>query len=106
MRRRESSQTGRTGRLRAERGLDCLQRVYPHALLRADTADESLDHLFAGAKSFSDGSGPHDDVTAVVLKVPMEPQAVSVKSNPEGVASLDNNLESSSELPVCAAISL
>ena len=70
------------------------------------TADESLDHLFAGAKSFSDGSGPHDDVTAVVLKVPMEPQAVSVKSNPEGVASLDNNLESSSELPVCAAISL
>jgi hypothetical protein len=70
------------------------------------TADESLDHLFEGAKSFSNGSGPQDDVTAVALKVPIEPAAGSVRNSPEGVASLDNNFESSSELPVCAAISL
>jgi serine phosphatase RsbU (regulator of sigma subunit) len=68
------------------------------------TADESLDHLFEGAKSFSNGSGAQDDVTAVALKVPIGPEAA--RSRPEGVASLENNFESSSELPVCAAISL
>lgn len=68
------------------------------------TADESLDHLFEGAKSFSNGSGPQDDVTAVALKVPIEPEAPGRR--PEGVASLENNFESSGELPVCAAISL
>jgi serine phosphatase RsbU (regulator of sigma subunit) len=70
------------------------------------TADESLDHLFEGAKSFSNGSGPQDDVTAVALKVPIETEAVSMQSSPEGVVSLEKNLESSGELPVCAAISL
>ena len=68
------------------------------------TADESLDHLFEGAKSFSDGSGPHDDITAVALRVPTE--AESVQSGPSGVAVIENNFESSAELPVCAAISL
>jgi hypothetical protein len=68
------------------------------------TADESLEHLFEGAKSFSNGSGPHDDVTAVALRVPIEP--VAVGSSPSGAPSLENNFESSGELPVCAAISL
>jgi hypothetical protein len=68
------------------------------------TADESLDHLFEGAKSFSNGSGPHDDITAVALRVPIEP--VAVGSSPSGAAPLENNFESSGELPVCAAISL
>jgi hypothetical protein len=68
------------------------------------TADESLDHLFEGAKSFSNGSGPHDDITAVALRVPIEP--VAVRSSPSGAAAFDNNFESSGELPVCAAISL
>lgn len=68
------------------------------------TADESLDHLFEGARSFSNGSGPQDDITAVALKVPIEQEAV--RSSPEKVALLENNFESSSELPVCAAISL
>jgi phosphoserine phosphatase RsbU/P len=40
------------------------------------TADESLDHLFNGAKSFSNASGPHDDITAVALRVPIEPESV------------------------------
>lgn len=68
------------------------------------TADESLDHLFAGAKSFSNGSGPHDDITAVALRVPTE--AETVQSRPSGLATMENNFESSAELPVCAAISL
>ena len=33
------------------------------------SADESLDHLFEGAKSFSNGFQQHDDITAVALKV-------------------------------------
>jgi serine phosphatase RsbU (regulator of sigma subunit) len=68
------------------------------------TADESLDHLFAGAKSFSNGSGPHDDITAVALRVPT--QAEVLQSGPSGVAITENAFESSAELPVCAAISL
>ena len=68
------------------------------------SADESLDHLFEGAKSFSNGSGPHDDITAVALRVPTE--AEIVQGGPSGFAPIENNLESSAELPVCAAISL
>jgi sigma-B regulation protein RsbU (phosphoserine phosphatase) len=68
------------------------------------TADESLDYLFEGAKSFSDGAGPHDDITAVALRVPTE--AESKQSGQSGVAVIENNFESSAELPVCAAISL
>jgi sigma-B regulation protein RsbU (phosphoserine phosphatase) len=68
------------------------------------TADESLDYLFEGAKSFSDGAGPHDDITAVALRVPTE--AESKQSGPSGVTAIENDFESSAELPVCAAISL
>jgi sigma-B regulation protein RsbU (phosphoserine phosphatase) len=34
------------------------------------SARESLDHLFEGLLVFSDGARPHDDITAIVLKVP------------------------------------
>ena len=67
------------------------------------TADESLDHLFAGAKSFSNGSAPHDDITAVALRVPAE--AEIAQSSPLGVVTAEN-FEPSTDLPVCAAISL
>ncbi|MFZ0862528.1 MAG: PP2C family protein-serine/threonine phosphatase [Candidatus Sulfotelmatobacter sp.] len=33
------------------------------------SATESLDHLFDGLQNFSNGIPPHDDITAVVLKV-------------------------------------
>jgi phosphoserine phosphatase RsbU/P len=33
------------------------------------SATESLDHLFDGLQAFSHGIAPHDDITAVVLKV-------------------------------------
>ena len=36
---------------------------------QSKSAAESLDHLFDGLHSFSDGTPPHDDITAVVLKV-------------------------------------
>lgn len=68
------------------------------------TADESLDHLLAGVRSFPNGLGPHDDITAVALRVPTE--AEIVQSGPPGVAIIENTFESSAELPVCAAISL
>ena len=67
------------------------------------SADESLDHLFAGAKSFANGSAPHDDITAVALRVPAHCEIA--QSVPSGVATTEN-LEPSAELPVCAAISL
>jgi serine phosphatase RsbU (regulator of sigma subunit) len=68
------------------------------------TADESLHHLFEGAKSFSNGSGPHDDITAVALRVPLEPGSVGTSLSRVGAP--ENTFESSAELPVCAAISL
>ena len=36
---------------------------------RFKSATESLDHLFNGLQAFSNGTLPHDDITAVVLKV-------------------------------------
>lgn len=36
---------------------------------QAKSAAESLDHLFNGLEAFSNGIAPHDDITAVVLKV-------------------------------------
>jgi phosphoserine phosphatase RsbU/P len=35
----------------------------------ARSAAESLDHLFDGLLAFADGTAPHDDITAIVLKV-------------------------------------
>ena len=68
------------------------------------SADESLDYLFAGAKSFSDTLGQHDDITAVALTVPQEAEA-RVSSAP--VRSMPcYSFDSVAELPVCAAISL
>ncbi len=67
------------------------------------SADESLEHLFAGAKLFSNDSGPHDDITAVALRVP---HLVESGANNAPVRARDcENLELMSELPVCAAIS-
>jgi phosphoserine phosphatase RsbU/P len=39
------------------------------AQCRLMSATESLDHLFDGLQAFSNGTLPHDDITAVVLKV-------------------------------------
>jgi len=36
---------------------------------QSKSAAESLDHLFDGLQVFSHGTAPHDDITAVVLKV-------------------------------------
>ncbi|MGZ3318200.1 MAG: PP2C family protein-serine/threonine phosphatase [Isosphaeraceae bacterium] len=33
------------------------------------SAAESLDHLFAGLLAFANGTAPHDDITAIVVKV-------------------------------------
>jgi len=68
------------------------------------SADESLDYLYEGAKSFANGSGPQDDLTAIALRVPVE--IAKVGCSPSGAAALENDFESSAELPVCAAISL
>jgi sigma-B regulation protein RsbU (phosphoserine phosphatase) len=67
------------------------------------TADESLDYLFEGAKSFSIHPGQNDDITAVALKVPLEAESVRPVSPPR---IWRDNFEPISELPVCAAISL
>jgi phosphoserine phosphatase RsbU/P len=37
---------------------------------RAKSAEESLDFLFEGAEQFSESGRQHDDITAVVLKIP------------------------------------
>lgn len=39
------------------------------AQCQSKSAAESLDHLFDGLHAFSNGALPHDDITAVVLKV-------------------------------------
>jgi serine phosphatase RsbU (regulator of sigma subunit) len=33
------------------------------------SAADSLDHLFDGLLAFANGTAPHDDITAIVLKV-------------------------------------
>ncbi len=38
---------------------------------RRKSADESLDYVFASLRTFSDGGGQDDDVTAVALKIPL-----------------------------------
>jgi hypothetical protein len=38
--------------------------------VRTKIGAESLDFIFARQIAFSDGVAPHDDITAVVLKVP------------------------------------
>ena len=40
------------------------------AQCQSKSATESLDHLFDGLHAFSNGVQPHDDITAVALKVP------------------------------------
>jgi serine phosphatase RsbU (regulator of sigma subunit) len=40
------------------------------AQCRAKSAGDSLDHLFEGLLAFANGTAPHDDITAIVLKVP------------------------------------
>lgn len=40
------------------------------AQCRAKSAGESLAHLFEGLLAFANGTAPHDDITAIVLKVP------------------------------------
>jgi serine phosphatase RsbU (regulator of sigma subunit) len=67
------------------------------------SADESLDHLFEGAKSFSSAPGQHDDITAVVLRVPVESETCAQGSS--GLRLEQDDCEMSAELPVCAAIS-
>ncbi|MGH9746695.1 MAG: PP2C family protein-serine/threonine phosphatase [Candidatus Acidiferrales bacterium] len=67
------------------------------------SADESLDYLFEGAKSFSTEEGPHDDITAISLRVPLEKEA-GVRAEPS-LSLLRDNLDPIAELPVCAAIS-
>jgi sigma-B regulation protein RsbU (phosphoserine phosphatase) len=47
------------------------------------SADESLDHLFDAAKTFSQGARQHDDITAVVLKVPQGRQNASHLREPQ-----------------------
>jgi phosphoserine phosphatase RsbU/P len=42
---------------------------------RCRSADESLDFLFDEVQSFSGAGQRHDDITAIALKVPMEPAA-------------------------------
>jgi sigma-B regulation protein RsbU (phosphoserine phosphatase) len=67
------------------------------------SADESLDYLFEGAKSFSSSPGQHDDITAIALRVPLE-----AESGVRAARALElqrDNFESIAELPVCAAIS-
>ena len=39
------------------------------AQCQSESADQSLDYLFAGLRDFSHGNGPHDDITAVALRV-------------------------------------
>jgi len=67
-------------------------------------ADESLEHVFAGAKLFSSSSGQFDDITAVALTVPVEAEH-SARTPLSAAASLCIP-EPIVELPVCAAISL
>jgi len=67
------------------------------------SADESLEHLFAGAKSFSTEEGPHDDITAISLRVPLETDADVREATAADLRR--DNFESIAELPVCAAIS-
>jgi sigma-B regulation protein RsbU (phosphoserine phosphatase) len=66
------------------------------------SADESLEHLFTGAKSFSAEEGPHDDITAISLRVPLEAVTGPWAAGPD---LRRDNFESIAELPVCAAIS-
>ncbi|MGC1449766.1 MAG: SpoIIE family protein phosphatase [Candidatus Sulfotelmatobacter sp.] len=39
------------------------------AQCQSKSAAESLDHLFEGLQAFSNGTAPHDDIAAVVLKI-------------------------------------
>jgi phosphoserine phosphatase RsbU/P len=52
-------------------GWDRLSEIWKHC--RFKSADEALDFVFSEASQFSDGGqAKHDDITAVVLKVPYE----------------------------------
>jgi len=46
---------------------DCMSELF--AQCQSKSAAESLDHLFDGLLAFSNGTIPHDDITAAVLKV-------------------------------------
>jgi sigma-B regulation protein RsbU (phosphoserine phosphatase) len=46
---------------------DCMSTLFAQS--RSKSAAESLDHLFDGLLAFSNGTAPHDDITAAVLKV-------------------------------------
>lgn len=48
-----------------------VERIYDvWTKCRGRSAEDSLDCLFEGARSFSQGVSPHDDITAVALRVP------------------------------------
>jgi serine phosphatase RsbU (regulator of sigma subunit) len=50
----------------------CLERIYDvWAKCRGRSAEDSLDYLFEGARSFSQGVNLHDDITTVALRVPV-----------------------------------
>ncbi len=57
------------------RPTDCTKPATPKASnslvaqCESKSATESLDHLFDGLHAFSNGTLPHDDITAAVLKV-------------------------------------
>lgn len=54
----------------------CMERIYEvWTKCRGRSAEDSLDNLFEGARSFSQGVSPHDDITAVALRVPVVQQA-------------------------------
>jgi len=50
----------------------CLERIYDvWTKCRGRSGEDSLDYLFEGARSFSQGVNPHDDFTTVALRVPV-----------------------------------
>jgi serine phosphatase RsbU (regulator of sigma subunit) len=50
----------------------CMERLYDvWAECRGRSAEDSLDYLFQGARDFSEGVNPHDDITTVALRVPV-----------------------------------
>lgn len=57
----------------------CMERIYEvWTKCRGRSAEDSLDYLFEGARNFSQGVNPHDDITTVALRVPViQPASVA-----------------------------
>jgi phosphoserine phosphatase RsbU/P len=50
----------------------CMEQMFEvWAECRGRSAEDSLDYLLAGARSFSQSVNPHDDITTVALRVPV-----------------------------------